>query len=96
MILPFAISVIKEIFMTVSGYMVIKKCDIVLGADWHGKAATVLVSSTIFLHFLWYNVTPVVSNISAILCTIMIALSLVLYAIRNFGYLMRGADKKAD
>ena len=94
MILPFAISVIKEIFMAVSGYMVIKKCDIVLGADWHGKAATVVVSATIFLHFLWFNITPIVSNITAILCTIMITLSLILYAIRNFGYLMGKEGKK--
>ena len=54
MLLPFIISMAKEIFMTVSGYMVIKKCGIVMGADWHGKAATVALSSMIFLHFIWY------------------------------------------
>lgn len=94
LIMPFIISVIKEIFMAVTGYMVIKKRNIVMGADWHGKAATVVVSSTIFLHFLWFNITPIVSNITAILCTIMITLSLILYAIRNFGYLMGKEGKK--
>lgn len=92
MMLPFIVGMAKEIFMTVSGYMVIKKCGIVLGADWHGKLATVVVSATVFLHFLWFNITPVVSNIFIILSTISIALSLALYAVRNFGYLMGKGD----
>lgn len=94
LIMPFIVSVIKETFMAVTGYMVIKKRGIVMGADWHGKAATVVVIATIFLHFLWFNITPIVSNITAILCTIMITLSLILYAIRNFGYLMGKEGKK--
>lgn len=92
LILPFAISLIKEIFMALTGYMVIKKCNVVMGADWHGKVATVVVSATIFLHFLWFNITPLVSNIFAILSTAAVTLSLVLYAIRNFGYLMGKGD----
>ena len=94
LILPFAISVVKEIFMAVTGYMVIKKCNVVMGADWHGKLATVVVCATIFLHFLWFDITPLVSNISAIISTVAIALSLTLYAIRNFGYLMGKPAKK--
>lgn len=90
MLLPFIISIAKEIFMTVSGYLVIKKCNIVLGADWHGKATTVVLSSTIFLHFIWYGIIPIVSNITIILCAAMIALSFILYAIRNFNYLFGG------
>ena len=78
--------------MAVTGYMVIKKCNIVMGADWHGKLATVVVSATVFLHFLWFNITPVVSNIFAILSTISIALSLALYVVRNFSYLMGKGD----
>ena len=92
LIWTFAISVVKEIFMAVTGYMVIKKCNIVMGADWHGKLATVVVSATVFLHFLWFNITPVVSNIFAILSTISIALSLALYVVRNFSYLMGKGD----
>ena len=93
-ILPFAISAVKEIFMAVTGYMVIKKRNVVMGADWHGKVATVVVSATIFLHFLWFDITPIVSDISAILSAAAVALSLTLYAIRNFGYLMGKPPKK--
>ena len=96
MLLPFIIAVIKEIFMLISGYMVIKKCDVVLGADWHGKAATVVLSSTIFLHFIWYEIIPIVSNITAVLCAAMIILSFVLYAIRNFEYLSGKKTEKDD
>ncbi len=88
MLLPFIISVAKEIFMTVSGYLVIKKCNVVLGADWHGKATTVALSSTIFLHFIWYDIVPIVSNITVVICAVMISLSFILYAIRNFNYLL--------
>ena len=93
MMLPFIVGMAKEIFMTVSGYMVIKKCGIVMGADWHGKAATIALSSMIFLHFIWYDITPIVSNITVVFCAAMISLSFVLYAIRNFGYLL---DKNTE
>ena len=92
LIWAFVISLIKEIFMAVTGYMVIKKCNVVMGADWHGKLATVVVSTTVFLHFLWFDITPVVSNIFASLSAISVALSLALYAVRNFGYLMGKGD----
>lgn len=88
MLLPIALTLVKEIFMAVSGYIVIKKCGVVLGANWHGKAATVLLSSTMALHLVWYNITPTVSTVLIILCSVMIIISLVLYAIRNFGYLL--------
>ncbi len=88
MLLPLSVGIIKEIFMTISGYMIVKKCDVVLGANWHGKAATVVLSATMALHLVWYNITPTVSAVLIILCAVMIALSLTLYAIRNLGYLL--------
>lgn len=87
MILPLSIGIIKEIFMAVSGYYVVKKCDIVLGAEWHGKLATVLLTITMALHLVWYNITAVPSAILIVLSSISIVLSLTLYAVRNIGYL---------
>lgn len=87
MLLPLAIGIVKEIFMTISGYYVIKKCDVVLGAEWHGKLATVLLTITMALHLVWYNIPPLPSAIAIILSSISIALSLALYAARNIGYL---------
>lgn len=85
--LPIAMTAIKETFMAISGYMVIRKCDIVLGANWHGKAATVLLTTVMALHLVWHEIYPVVSAILICLSAAMILLSLILYAIRNLGYL---------
>lgn len=88
MLIPLAIGIVKEIFMTVSGYMIVKKCDVVLGANWHGKLATVVLTATMALHLVWYNIDPTVSLIIILLSAAFIALSLTLYAVRNFGYLL--------
>lgn len=88
MLLPIILGIIKELFMAISGYMIIRKCGVVLGASWHGKAATVLLSSTMALHLVWYSITPTVSTVLIILCSVMILISLALYAKRNFGYLL--------
>ena len=88
MLIPLAIGIVKEIFMAISGYMIVRKCDVVLGANWHGKAATVVLTATMALHLVWYNIDPTVSLVLIILSAAFIALSLTLYAIRNFGYLL--------
>ncbi len=87
-IIPVVLLAVKEIFMAITGYMVIKKCDIVLGAEWYGKAATVVLSAIMILHLFWYNINPVASIICIVLASAMIILALVLYAIRNFKYLL--------
>ena len=86
-ILPICLLVIKEVFMAITGYMIIKKKDIVLGAEWYGKAATVILSVTMTLHLVWHDILPAISIICIILSTAMILLALVLYANRNFKYL---------
>ena len=91
-LLPLSIGIIKEIFMTISGYFVVKKCNVVLGAEWHGKLATVLLTLTMALHLVWFNISPVPSAITIVLSGISIALSLALYAVRNISYL-RGKYK---
>jgi cardiolipin synthase len=88
MIIPIALIAIKEVFMVITGYMVIKKCDIVLGAHWHGKLATVALTAVMVLHLVWYNIPSTFSLVLIILCSSLILLSLALYAKRNFGYLL--------
>ncbi len=83
MLAPFIFLILKELFMTVSGYVVIKKTGIVLGAVWHGKAATVLLHATMILHIFWASIPAIVSNILILISSVMIFLSLVLYATRN-------------
>lgn len=88
MLIPIILTVIKESFMAITGYMVIKKCGIVMGANWHGKAATVALTAVMSLHLVWHTIHPTVSLILILLCSALILLSLVLYAKRNFGYLL--------
>lgn len=94
MLLPLALMFAKELFMSISGYAVIKKRGIVLGAHWHGKAATACIFVMMMLHILWVNITPIISNITIGMCTAMIVLSFVLYAIRNIGFLYGKGSKK--
>ena len=88
MIMPIVLTLIKESFMALTGYLVIKKCDIVLGAHWHGKLATAFLTATMVLHLVWYDIIPVLSNVMICVSGALILLSLTLYAKRNFGYLL--------
>ena len=87
MLIPIILTIIKEAFMGISGYLIIKKCNIVLGAHWYGKAATVFISIMMALHLFWHDINPTLSLITIIVSSLSILLALVLYAIRNFGYL---------
>ena len=93
MLLPIIVGVVKEIFMTITGYMIIKKCDVVLGACWHGKLATVWLTITMALHLVWHDINPIVSIIMISIAAALILLSLVMYAIRNLGYLSGKIEK---
>ena len=87
--LPLILLIIKEVFAGVTGLMMVRK-GIVIGADWHGKATTVLLYGTMLVHLAWVNITPAVSNILIGACTAMIILSGILYGIRNLKYLRSG------
>lgn len=74
---------VKEIFMCITGLMVIKKTGSVYGAKWHGKVATCLLYVTMILHVFWNEITPVVSIVSTLACAVMIVISFILYSIQN-------------
>jgi len=87
-IFPVVLMAAKELFMIVTGILIIKKTGgTVFGANWHGKAATFLLYSTIFLHIFWDNISPVMSSLSLATCTLMIAISFILYSVRNINVL---------
>ncbi len=87
MILPLSVGIAKEIFMAITGYMIVKKCDIVLGANWHGKMATVILTVVMALHLVWNTINPILSTVLICISAASILLSLILYAKRNLGYL---------
>ena len=53
----------KELYMVVSGCLVIQKTGKVHGADWHGKIVTFLLYGTAAVHIIWFHITPMVSDL---------------------------------
>lgn len=82
-----ALILIKEVFMAVTGYMIVKKCDIVLAAEWYGKLSTVIITAAVALLLFWPQINPALSATAIIISAASVLMALVLYAIRNFGYL---------
>ncbi len=83
MLFPVILMLAKEIFMGVTGVLVIRKTGVVLGAEWHGKAATFLLYGMILLHMCWSEIPLVISQASVAACALMIVTSFVLYGVRN-------------
>lgn len=55
----------------------------VLPADWHGKAASLLLYCMMLLHIFWAELPKALSLASSLICTAALLLSFILYAIRN-------------
>ena len=82
-----ALILVKEVFMAITGYMVVKRCGIVLAAEWYGKMSTVVIVAAIALHLFWPGISTPLSDVTIILTAISVAFALTMYAIRNLGYL---------
>ena len=63
MLLLIVIMAGKELYMAVSGCLVIRKTGKVHGADWHGKIVTFLLYGTAAVHIIWFHITPMVSDL---------------------------------
>lgn len=81
MIILFVLFVVKELYMAVSGCMLIRKTGQVDGADWHGKVVTFLLYGMVILHILWVNIPIWVSDLSILICAAMMVFSLIVYFI---------------
>lgn len=84
MLIPLVFIVIKELFSGILGLVNVKKTKNVPSAVWHGKINTLLLNTTIIAHVVFPEIPSVVSNISIILCTAMMTVSAVLYAVMHF------------
>ena len=69
--------------MGITGLLVIKRTGNVFGADWHGKAATVLLYTTMILHVFWEGIPVHVSDVLIGASTAMVLVSLALYGRHN-------------
>ena len=79
--LPVCIMVIKELSSFILRLILFKKTEQVSGAHWHGKLNTSLLVAVIVLHILWLDITPIVSTISILICTVSMILSCTLYTV---------------
>lgn len=84
MLIPLVLMLVKELYMGITGALVIKKTGKVFGAFWHGKVATVLLYAMMILHIFWYDIPFGVSVALIAVCVCMMILSLVLYGIHNY------------
>ena len=87
---PFVLFIAKEIFMSISGLLIIRRTGAVHGADWHGKAATWSLYGMMILHVFWYDITPGASLAVIAVCTLMIGVSFGLYVAHNVKLLKGG------
>ncbi len=92
MIVPLILMLVRELFMGVTGLLIIKKTGNVLGACWHGKVATCLLYVMMILHVFWYDIPVMASDFAIAVCTLMVAVSFGLYGIRNMK-ILKQADK---
>ena len=83
MLILVVIMIFKELFMSISGLLVIHKTKTVFSADWHGKAATFLLYITMCAHVFWVQIPMIVSDILIVACAVMLAISLLLYGIHH-------------
>jgi len=92
MTIPAAVLFVKEISAGIMSLMAIHRSGEVEGAVWHGKVSTALLYGTMILHLIWFNIPAAVSSSLIILCTAMMLLSAVLYAIRNLSAISSGKE----
>ena len=83
MIIPFVLLLARDIYMGISGLLVIQRKNVVMGAEWHGKAATFLLYTTMIIHIFFPGISKTVSIIFIAACTLMIAITFILYIVRN-------------
>ena len=88
LILVLSVQVVRELTLGITGLVVMKRTQLVSGADWHGKACTVLLYLSVLLLFLMPDIAVWAVWLLSGLCTAAIMLSFVLY-MRSFSAVLR-------
>ncbi len=89
MLIPFTILILKEIFVGITGALVIRKTGKVYGANWHGKVATWLLYIMMIVHVIWHGLPASFSNLFIAISAIVMIISFVLYGVGNIKKLVR-------
>lgn len=77
LIIEFAL---RELIMTILGYITIKRKDSVNSSKWYGKVTTVLLYAVFVILIFFPGIPLWAANTLIVLCAAMILLSLILYA----------------
>lgn len=83
LLVPLLLLVIKEVFASVSGLIVIRATGSVPSAVWHGKATTLLLYLLMLIHVIWKDIPAALSNTLTGVCVVMMLVSMTLYAVKN-------------
>lgn len=84
--------VIKELFMLISGWLLLKKNMKLDGAKWFGKVSTAVFYVTMFVLLLFPNLSTPINNALIWLTVAFLLLSFILY-IREYYYLFQKTKK---
>lgn len=87
--IPFILLLIAAIFMGITGLLAIRKTQNVTSANWHGKVNTALLYIMMLTHLIWIDIPPVVSDVMIGICTVMLTISFILYAVHNINILRK-------
>ena len=82
-------NIVSEAVMAAMGVFVIRRTREVYSARWHGKLATCVIYTVIFLHIVWYSIPTGISAALAWCAIGTILMSLVLYTVQNIRKLRR-------
>ena len=89
MLIPIVLLMLKETSDLLTGFIAFRKTGEVPGAEWHGKATTVLLYLMMVIHIVWIEIPPVMSDVSILICIFMIIFSAILYGIRNVKLILK-------
>lgn len=83
MIIPLAILIVKELANGIIALVMLKKTGDTINSEWHGKLATAFLYVMMITHLFWTKIPTTVSDISIGISIGLMAISFVLYTLRN-------------
>ena len=96
LVFPLCLMVVKEGVSLALRSVIYKMTGEVRCALWHGKANTVLLYTTMFVHIVWYDIPYDLTCISIGACMCLMVISFVLYSAESIVMLKRAVDEIED
>ena len=90
---PLCFMVVKEGVSLALRSIIYKRTGEVRCALWHGKANTVLLYATMFMHLVWYDIPYEVTCVSVGACMCLMVVSFVLYSMESIVMLKKAEQE---